>query len=173
MAVRICDGAVALGRVDPRKADTSMDEPVARPADPPKIARHEADGHVVEHLTGRPLRRSSFQAEQLAGAAFLALLLATLLVEGAMVAAVDQDRPLGSEYGKTGRDPVPHRLLMNSEQPRRLFDCVALMDLGEPRIELALAGHGSRRAVFDELADVFRAPSRDPRAEFDRLGVAA
>ena len=62
---------------------------------------------------------------------------------------------------------------MNAIKPRRFLDGVTAMDLGAPRIEATLAGHISRRAVFDELANVLDAPSRDAAAELDRGGVAA
>lgn len=46
------------------------------------------------------------------------------------------------------------------------------MNFGESRIEASLAGHGSRRAIFDQLANVLHAPSRDAFAELDGLWIA-
>jgi len=129
--------------------------------------------YVVQHPAGWTLRCAAPEAVQLARAAFSFSLLTAPFVELAKVASSDEMGALGFECGKLRVDPIPHGLLMHAVEACNFLDRVAAVDLGAQRIEGALAGHGSRRAGFDELANIFRSPCRDPAAKFDRLRVAA
>jgi len=65
-------------------------------------------------------------------------------------------------------DPVPDSAFDDTVEARNFLDGVAAMNLGPPRVEGALAGHGSRRSVIDELANVLDAPRCNAPPEFDR-----
>lgn len=164
--MRVFDNAIALRGIDPSETDAPVKEAMAGGTDAPEIAGDKAHGQVVEHVAGRPLRRSALQAEQFAGVALLPAPLAPLLVKLAKVAAVDQERPPGCENGEARIDPVPHGLLVHAEQSSHFLNGVAAVNFGAPRVEASLAGHGSRRAGFDELTNVLGAPHCGPRPNF-------
>jgi hypothetical protein len=113
---------------------SAVDHPAAIGADALKGAASVSSLDALGEISGRCLRRSTGQAEDLAGATPLLSASFALYQEPPDFLTTDQNWPLIIDGLKTLFEPTPDRVLVNFEEPRQLFHRVAVVNFCEARI---------------------------------------
>ena len=173
MTLRKFDGARARNGVDFFEAHPSIKETAADRADPDQVAGDERQRDVIEHALGRLSGLTAPQAVDGPGSTRALGLLPSFQKVQLEVAAGDEVRALRGHDRKSRLDPIPHGLFVHAKKPRRLVERVRATALDAPRICPAGAHVLLSNAVFDELTDVFNAPSRNAPAELYGFWIAA